>query len=936
MKLSHSFILSTIIAFVAIFFLYNVATHTQTKLMPAGEPMSIGSADDADARYNYELMRLRDPATGRIPDHIRELELAFARTIPNDAMFASQNFKTAGATWNQRGPYNVGGRTRALAIDVTDENIILAGTNSGGLWRSTNGGTSWTQTSDISQLQNVSCIAQDIRPGKTNTWYYGSGEGTGASASAGGAYFLGNGLYKSTNGGITWSPLTSTNSNTPHTFEKFFDVVWNVACNPADTVNNTVYAATIGVIYKSIDGGTTWTIAKGGGSTYSYYADVLVTPKKGVVYATLDSQGPDKGIWRSEDGVTFTNITPAGFPTKYNRIVIGNAPSDENQVYFLGSTPGFGTPDTNFQGSVEWNSLWKYTYVSGDGTGSGGIWEDRSANLPKTGRPFNTFNAQGGYDLVVKVKPDDANTVFIGGTNLFRSTDGFSTSGNTTYIGGYELGAKLPVVNMYKNHHPDQHQLLFYNSDPKKMLCGNDGGVFKTTDNTADTISWTSLNNGYVTSMFYTCAIDHATSGNNVIVAGAQDNGSWFTNNANPLTPWVTPRGGDGSYCAIADGRTAYYLSIQNGKMMKADLDANGNVLSRARIDPRGGKGYQFINPYVIDPNNNNIMYLAGGKQLWRNDDLSGIPMVNNWDSITTNWVAFPDTVPTALSKITAVAVCKTPANRVYYGCDKRRLYRIDNANVGTPSPIDVTGVSGTNSFPGSGYISCIAIDPTDGNKVMVVFSNYGLYSLFYTTDGGTNWTKVGGNLESNSSGTGAGPSCRWASILPVSDGTVYLVATSTGLYSTDTLKGTSTVWVQQGASTIGNLVCDMIDTRLSDGLVVVATHGNGIFSANITSKQSIVTVKDIEAKTTNYELKNYPNPATAQTTIEFTLPGRSNVSLTLYDELGKEITKISSAEYPAGHHSVPLNTDKLPAGIYYYSLGVGQERVTKKLVKAN
>lgn len=936
MKLSHSFILSTIIAFAATFFLYNVSTYTQIKLMPAGEPMSIGSADDADARYNYELMRLRDPATGRIPDHIRELELAFARTLPNDAMLTSKNFKTAGVTWNQRGPYNVGGRTRALAIDVTDENIILAGTNSGGLWRSTNGGTSWTQTTDISKLQNVSCIAQDTRPGKTNTWYYGSGEGTGASASASGAYFLGNGLYKSTDGGITWNPLTSTSSNTPHTFEKFFDVVWNVACNPADTVNNTIYAATIGVIYKSIDGGTTWTIAKGGAATYSYYTDVLVTPKKGVVYATLDSQGPDKGIWRSEDGVTFTNITPAGFPTKHNRLVIANAPSDENQVYFLGSTPGFGTPDTNFQGNVEWNSLWKYTYVSGDGTGSGGIWEDRSANLPKTGRPFNTFNAQGGYDLVVKVKPDDANTVFIGGTNLFRSTDGFSTSGNTTYIGGYEFGAKLPVVNMYKNHHPDQHQLLFYNSDPKKMLCGNDGGVFKTTDNTADTVSWISLNNGYITSMFYTCAIDHATTGNEVIVAGAQDNGSWFTNNSNPLTPWVTPRGGDGSYCAIADGRTAYYLSIQNGKMMKGDLDANGNVLSRARIDPRGAKGYQFINPYVIDPNNNNIMYLAGGKQLWRNDDLSGIPMVNNWDSITTNWVVFPDTVPTALSKITAVAVCKTPANRVYYGCDKRRLYRIDSANVGTPKAKDVTGVSGTNSFPGSGYISCIAIDPTDGDKVMVVFSNYGLYSLFYTADGGTNWTKVGGNLESNSSGTGAGPSCRWASILPVSDGTVYLVATSTGLYSTDTLKGTSTVWVQQGASTIGNLVCDMIDTRLSDGLVVVATHGNGIFSANITSKQSIVTVKDIEAKTTDYELKNYPNPASGQTTIEFTLPVRSKVSLTLYDELGKEITKIVSAEYPGGHHSVPLNTDKLPAGIYYYSLGVGQEWITKKLIKVN
>ena len=80
------------------------------------------------------------------------------------------------------------------------------------------------------------------------------------------------------------------------------------------------------------------------------------------------------------------------------------------------------------------------------------------------------------------------------------------------------------------------------------MISTNDGGIFKTMDNTASTISWTSLNNGYLTTQFYTCAIDHATS-SDIVIGGAQDNGSWFTNSANFLNPWVTPRGGDGSYC---------------------------------------------------------------------------------------------------------------------------------------------------------------------------------------------------------------------------------------------------------------------------------------------------------------------------------------------------------------------------------------------------
>lgn len=897
-----------------------------------GDADAIGSEEDANARLNYELMRLQDPATGKIPANIREKELAFAATLPHTAIGNPAYYsKSTAATWQSRGPWNVGGRTRAMAMDVNDENIIVAGSCSGGMWRSADQGQTWTRTSPANQYQSVSCVAQDTRAGHTNVWYYGSGEAYGASASASGAYYLGNGIYKSTDNGVTWTVLPSTTSNNVVGFDVWGDICWNIVTNPADPTQDVVYAASYGGIYRSVNGGSNWALAKGtfsGGD--SYFTDIAISAT-GVIYATLSSDGSQKGIYRSTDGITFTDITPAGFPTTYNRLKIGICPDDERQVYILGNTPGFGMPDTNFQGDVEWNSLWKYNYISGDGSGAGGNWRDLSTKLPSSGGVFDKFQSQGSYDLVVKIKPGDSNTVFIGGTNLYRSTSGFKDNTHTKQVGGYAIGATLPVVDMYANHHPDQHELLFLPSDANKMISSNDGGIFITNDNTASTVAWTSLNNGYISTMFYTCAVDHAAT-NDIIIGGAQDNGSWYTNSANLTTPWVTPRGGDGSYCAIADNQDAYYFSIQNGKMMRAQLDASGTVTNFARIDPIGGKGYLFINPYTLDPNNNNIMYLAGGKYLWRNNDLSGIPYAGNWDSISTNWVQFPDSVPTAGATITAIAVCKAPANRVYYGTSSQKVYRVDNANTGTPTATDITSTVIASQFPGGATVSSIAVDPNNGDHVMVTFSNYSVYSIFYSDDGGSTWTKAGGNLEASPTGAGYGPSIRWARIIPVANGTVYMVGTSIGLYATTELNGLNTYWSQQAAGEIGYSIVDMIDHRGTDGLVVAATHSHGIYSTHITDVNDIVSVKDVTAASPVMEMRNYPNPFRDQSTISFKLKSKEAVSLSLYDELGRFVRNIAEGQMEAGEKKFSISANGLSQGIYYCRLQAGAFTETKQI----
>jgi len=178
------------------------------------------ASDNPAERVVWERIRLADPNTGEIPKNIRKKEMIFAKTLPKATSMNKAN-------WVHRGPYNVGGRTRALAMDVQDENIIFAGGASGGMFRSTDGGLSWDMTTDPNQLHNVTCVSQDKRIGKESVWYFGSGELTGSSASGGESYYGGNGIYKSLDGGLSWDSLSVTATNT-NGFDSNFDFIWNI------------------------------------------------------------------------------------------------------------------------------------------------------------------------------------------------------------------------------------------------------------------------------------------------------------------------------------------------------------------------------------------------------------------------------------------------------------------------------------------------------------------------------------------------------------------------------------------------------------------------------------------------------------------------------------------------------------------------------------
>lgn len=912
-------ITSLFVAPVAIgFTFYQLKHHRESKISEDRQ-----GAEDIDGYIKWETQRLVDPATGRIPDNIRNLELTFAAKLPNDYQNNSLKQANAVPNWQMRGPWNVGGRTRAFAADVTNEAVLLAGSCAGGMWRSTDSGKSWTLTTQLAQEQSVSCLTQDTRAGFTNIWYYGSGECYGTSASGTGAFYLGNGMYRSTDDGKTWSILPKTEYNQV-SFANFWQAIWSVATNPARTDSSIVYASTIGEVNRSIDSGNTWKTVLGGNiNSYSYYTNVIVT-STGVTYATLSSDGPQRGIWRSVDGIHFTNITPPGFPATYNRIVMNYSPTDPNQLYFIANSPGYGIPDTNFEGQVEWNSLWKYKYLSGDGDSAGGRWINLSANLPHSGGVFDKYNCQSSYDMVVSFLPNDTATVFIGGTDIFRSTSGFFDDTHTAHIGGYAVGASLPAISVYPGSHSDEHVLFFSQSNPLVMYNGGDGGLFKTTNDMASNVTWSTFDNGYITTMFYTVTSNHQVSGSPILVSGAQDNDCLFDNSLALTNNWTKPIFGDGAFCNIADSGKYFYYEITSGHIFKTQMDTvTGAVVSFNRIDPIGASKYEWLSPCIVDPNNNNLMYLGAGKYLWRNNNLSAIPLSNMWDSISTNWVQWPDSVPGVNSFITAMAVSTNPANIVYYGTSNEHVYRIVNANVGTPTPKDITGTVLPNQFPtgtpggASPFVTCIAVDPNNASNLLVVFSNYGAHNLFYSSDSGSTWTYTAGNLDGSNQ-----PSLRWAAIQHLPSGsTIYWVAASTGLYATDSLKGKSTVWIQQGTNTIGNSVCDMVDVRQSDGLVAVATHTRGVYTANVNSLNGVTGINTINVTAASVQMDLYPNPSAGKATISYSLPEQENVQLKIYNQSGMLIQETTLDNAHKGDNLQTVDLSGHAAGIYFCSL---------------
>lgn len=896
---------------------------------------ALGTKENPQARSNFEFQMLASPKSGTIPFDIRAREVAFDEQIKTNNKSLSANARGAQTNWDLAGPFNVGGRTRGAAIDIRNSDIIIAAGASGAIWKTENAGNTWTRKTNAQVHNGISWLIQDTRVGKRNIWYASTGEQIGNSARGVGAPYRGNGILKSIDNGENWSFIASTQSSEPQLFNSQFQYTWNMLINNQESQRDELWLASYGGIIRSTDGGDTWELVLGNklfdlptGADINDTNDPSFTHiyqnTDGHFFASLSAASSTQsfennracsertglyeaaGFYFSADGDSWTEITPPSLSGCHERTVIGAGVSSPGKVYFL----------THAENDS--NEFWQYSYTGINNGLPNGTWKNLSENIPMFGGQTGDYEAQSGYNMLVTVHPENENIVYIGGTNIYRSTDGFSTDLNTKWIGGYLNDGS---ISQYPNHHADQHLLLFYPDNPNKALSCHDGGMSITTSIVNDSVIYRDINNGYLTSQFYTInqQQDETTD---LMIGGMQDNGSYIRESIGINPSWQRLIQGDGGYMDIAPNKNFVYVGLQNSVIFRLNLNRTNQLTGFARVDPPNAgevenQEYLFINPYMLDPLNGNIMFLAGGNAIWRNRNLAQIPN-GSQDKTSLGWRELTESrvsqgIYTSLSKSKDV---------LYAGVFKLNpsITKISAASLDDKETTNKD--LPTTSLPELGYISCIKADPENPEFVLITLSNYEIPSIFLSEDGATTFQDVSGNLEEFPDGTGDGPSVRWIEIVQTQNGNKYFVGTSIGLFSTNLLDGQNTIWIKESEDAIGRSIVTMINYRGLDGRLIVATHGNGTFRSFIENPRAIE--KEIAA---DFHIEqNYPNPFSNETIIKYTLPEDGLVRIDLFDAQGQSVKNLLWGQQYAGANAVSWdgtgsNGSYLRNGIYYLRL---------------
>ncbi len=710
--------------------------------------------DSPDLAAQQEFERTMDPALGYPPvsrsvKAFQELKKNYFRPGARQAI--------AGVEWEERGPKNIGGRTRALMFDPNDPDAekVWAGGIGGGLWYNeniTDAESSWVPVDDFMANLAISHISYD--PTETNTFYMGTGQGYTSD-------IRGAGIWKSTDGGTTWDVIESTDRNSQFHYVLRVDV----------THEGTVLAATRTGLYRSTDGGTNWTTV-----ISERMDDLEISETK--IYA---ASRVGSSIYVSEDdGESWTDITPADGA---DRIEIGIAPSDANVLYAM-ADGGSGGED------IEW------MYVTTDG---GSSWTEMVTPLyleqSCTESTDHFTRGQAFFDLSFWVSPTNSNYVIVGGIDLHRSKDRGQTWEPVSYWTGADCGEYV---------HADQHSVAYRPGHPDEALFGSDGGVSYGIGLNSDELpEFEDRNKDYVTALFYSCAAQNEVH-SNVFLAGAQDNGtqrftSYGVNNTREAT------GGDGAFVFIDQNEPNLQISsyIRNDYSLSVD----GGL---SFVEFAGASDGLFINPADYD-DEANVLYAASNSDSY--NAYTGI------SSDGAGSVTVQNQQPSGLSgTATALTVSPYTDDVLFIGNSSGAVFKITDA-AGNAQATEITG----SSFPTNSTVSCVAIGESD-DELMVTFSNYGVESVWYTSDGGAAWTSLQSSLPDIP--------VNWALFNPANTNQV-LLATELGVWSSDDISAADPNWEPTNEG-LANVKSTMLQYRSSDQLVTVSTFGRGLFTSRV------------------------------------------------------------------------------------------------------
>jgi photosystem II stability/assembly factor-like uncharacterized protein len=692
-------------------------------------------------------------------------------------------------TFTYPAPETFSGRIVGIAPSPTDPNTIYVGAAGGGVWETTDGGGIWVPRTDDQATLSMGAIA--VAPSNSNVIYAGTGEANNA-----GSYY-GRGILVSTNGGATWA-LTGAS-----VFDRL--AIAQIAVDPTDS--DTAYAAVNDFadngrpfaggtgIYRTHDGGQTWTNTTAAIDQYDPYSAVVIDPNNpGTVYAAIGDHFGDpyatggNGVYKSTNGGNSWVKLGGGLPTNaqtIGRITLALAPSDSQVLY--ASIAGTGKP-----GSTAHGSLFKMMR-SADG---GATWADLTGGTP------NYMSYQGDFDTTLIVDPANPAVVYAGGaagpafgepSALIRSTDG-----GVSWTG-------LDRTDGSITPHADHHALAFDANG--NLLEGDDGGIFRL--DSAAPVLWSDLNGNLNTIQFEGVGL-HPTDPN-VAVGGSQDNGTALYT-GDPL--WMQTDGGDGGWARFSptDGNRVYHEApadcCPTGFFRRSD-DGGITWVSKTSGLAADINNQNFYAPFVVDPGNGDRV-LYGTDRVWETTD--------GGDS----WVPISPVLVGSSTYVDALGVAASDVNTAYASF---------GGQFANSSKIFVT-VNGGASWverdlpAGSGRVADLEVDPSDPQVAYAVVSRFtgGGKHVFRTTDGGATWGDISGNLPELPT---------WTLQLARTDaGDVLYVGNDDGVYTSTDLGVT---WARLGDG-LPHVQVLQLELNPALGLLGAATHGRGLWELVLSS----------------------------------------------------------------------------------------------------
>jgi len=783
------------------------------------------------------------------------------------------------------------GRINCMAFHPTDSNTFWVGVAQGGVWKTTDHGDSWTPLTDDLPILRISDIA--VNPNNPDEIYISVGDYAYLAVALDidnrkRHTHYGIGVYKTINGGQTWSPTGLTLN------QEDLDASLTRRVFIKESDDQELIAAGIYGMRKSYDGGATWTQVSD-----SVIWDIEHDPMAAdVLYATSGYvDGLDIGtavIMKSTDFGENWTVLNAPLPAKFavQRVEVAVSPVDNDYVYAVACDMAGGF--YGFYRSTDGGQTWT---VRADSSTSDNLlhWY-----IPS----FGAVGGQGTYDLGLLADPNDRDKIYVGGVNIWGSEDGGQSWGPAT----------LWYAALGKSLHADQHYFTYNPIDGKYYIC-NDGGVMRTQNIQAVPLDeifndpnfewptvWEDLNDGMQITSFYRLGLSLSNPG--ATIAGAQDNSTFIYDGTN----WINSFGGDGMEALIQPNDPLHlYGSSQFGRIVRS-IDGGytyETISQQMRDDPNELSAW--TTPFMLEPGNPGILY-AGYSNLWKSTD-DGL----NWAKIS-NFPYMPNTSFGAPAS--ALAISPSDPRAIYMA---RRIYH----SFGQPSEIWRTFDGGntwtdvTAGLPDSLYFSYIAIDHTNPQRAWVTASGFVDGTKVYETlDGGNTWNNISRNLPNLPA------NCVIAQ--DSSDNALIYVAMDRGVYF---LSDTLTDW-QLYADNLPNVIVSELELHPQTNQLYISTFGRGIWVADQV-KESADPVSIRGSEFSPFSAAVYPNPTEGEITVKIEGGKTGAISLELVDIMGRKVWE-ENRLLLAESQSLPISLEVSP-GVYFLRISQqGNRRVVK------